>query len=225
MLFMRNGIEFVEILDEYLKTKNISRRQFCSLVDIPTSTIATWKSKNAVPSVDLVVKIANFMNVSLDWLVYGELFEGANEQNTYENTFSRRSVIYRIEIALRNATNDFDYKFETQHEKYLKDIIDYESLINWKNYKIVLPISILQKIAEKLKVSLQWLLTGKNSSDSTDNESSNWLLGLAKKHENVLKGFDCLDEEEQKFVDDYIASKLELRQLRKEVEINKQKHK
>lgn len=165
------------------------------------------------------------MKVSLDWLVYGELFEGANEQNTYENTFSRRSIIYRIEIALRNATNDFDYNFESQHEKYLKDIINYEDLTNWENYKIELPESILQKIAEKLKVSLQWLLTGKDNASGTELEHYHWLLGLAKEHENHLKGFDCLDEEDQKFVDDYIASKLELRQLRKEAEINKQKHK
>ena len=70
---MRTSAEIVDIIDEYLKEKKISRRQFCTLIDIPNSTIATWKSKKVMPSVELVAKVAKFMNVSLDWLVYGEI--------------------------------------------------------------------------------------------------------------------------------------------------------
>ena len=69
---VRSGAEFVEIIDDFLKKKEISRRQFCSLIDIPNSTIASWKSKNVMPSVELVAKVAQFMKVSLDWLVYKE---------------------------------------------------------------------------------------------------------------------------------------------------------
>lgn len=69
---MRTSAEFVEILENYLKGKKISRRQFCALVDIPNSTISSWKAKNVLPSIELVAKVAKFMNVSLDWLVYGE---------------------------------------------------------------------------------------------------------------------------------------------------------
>lgn len=69
---MRTCGQLVEILEAYLEEKKISRRQFCALVDIPTSTIASWKAKNVLPSIELVAKLARFMNVSLDWLVYGE---------------------------------------------------------------------------------------------------------------------------------------------------------
>ena len=72
---MRTGAEFVEILDNYLKEKKITRKQFCTLVDIPPSTVATWKSKNSLPPIDLLSKIASFMHVSLSWLVNNELFE------------------------------------------------------------------------------------------------------------------------------------------------------
>ena len=61
--------ELVEILENYLKEKKISRRQFCALVDIPNSTISSWKAKKVLPSIELVAKVAKFMNVSLDWLV------------------------------------------------------------------------------------------------------------------------------------------------------------
>ena len=67
---IRTSSELVDILDNYLKEKKISRRQFCALVDIPNSTISSWKSKNVLPSIELVAKVAKFMNVSLDSLVY-----------------------------------------------------------------------------------------------------------------------------------------------------------
>ena len=72
---MRTSSELVEILDNYLKEKNLSRRQFCALVDIPNTTISSWKTKNVLPSIEFVAKIAKFMNVSLDWLVNGDLVE------------------------------------------------------------------------------------------------------------------------------------------------------
>jgi transcriptional regulator with XRE-family HTH domain len=219
---MKNGVELVEILDNYLKSKNISRRQFSTLVDIPNSTIATWKSKNILPSVDLLAKIAKFMNVSLDWLVYGELFENANEQNTYENPCSRKNILYRIEIVLRQTTNDYDYDFKSQHEKYLSDIIDFETLINWGEYKTDIPESTLQKISAKLKVPLQWLLTKDEYHHEDDINAYGWVFGLAKAYPGLLKGYDCLEEEDQKFIDNYIASKLELRQLKREKELKNQ---
>ena len=79
---MRNGIELVDILDKYLKEKGISRRQFCALTDIPNSTVATWKSKNRLPSVELAAKVAKFMNVSLDDLAFesNEYFEAKQKQ-------------------------------------------------------------------------------------------------------------------------------------------------
>ena len=101
---VRTSAEFVEILDEYLKEKKISRRQFSALVDIPNTTISSWKSKNLLPSIELVAKVAKFMNVSLDWLVNGEIAEDLD--NSLENVCSRRSILYRIEIVLRQNNED-----------------------------------------------------------------------------------------------------------------------
>ena len=80
---MRTSAELVEILDNYLKKKKISRRQFCALVDIPNSTISSWKSKNVLPSIEFVSKVAKFMNVSLDWLVYSSDIESELEKDDF----------------------------------------------------------------------------------------------------------------------------------------------
>jgi len=213
---MRTSLEIVEILEEYLKKKKISLRQFSTLVDIPHSTIISWKKKNTLPSIEFMSKIAAFMNVSLDWLVNGEL--AVEEDNTLENLCSRRSILYRIEIVLRQNNNDMDYDIESLHNKYLKDIVDYEVLINWVTGKANMPEDVLPKIADRLKVSLQWLLT-KEEYHQTDFDA--WIYGLAKAYSGILKGYDCLDEEDQKFVDHYIADRLELRKLKRQAELNK----
>ena len=94
--------------------------------------------------------------------------------------------------------------------------------MNWAEYKVDIPESKLQEIAAKLKVPLQWLITKDEYHHETDIKTYGWLLGLAKEHEDTLKGFAALDKEDQKFVDHYIASRLELRKLKREKESDKQ---
>ncbi len=214
---MRTSSEFVEILEKYLKEKKISRPQFCALVDIPNTTISSWKTKNTLPSIEFVAKIAKFMNVSLDWLVNGELYEETLKENSDSNIYSRQNILYRIEIILRQMHNDFDYDLESLHNKYLQDIVNYETLINWVNYKVCLPENTLPNIANALKVSLQWLLTQEGY---YPDDKDNYLYELSKKYPNLLRGYNILDEEDQKFIDHYITSKLELRELKRQKEQN-----
>lgn len=215
--FMRTTLQIVEILEEYLKEKKISLRQFSTLVDISHSTIITWKKKNILPSIEFISKIASFMNVSLDWLVNGEIAAGLD--NSDENPCSRRNILYRIEIVLRQKYADYDYDIESLHNKYLKDIVDYEVLKNWVEGRAYMPEDVLPKIAKKLDVSLQWLLT---KDEYHQQDFNAYIYGLANKYPDLLKGYNCLAEEDQKFIDQFIRSRLEVRRLRRQVESNKQ---
>lgn len=217
---MRTCVQLVEILEAYLEEKKISRRQFCALVDIPTSTIASWKAKNVLPSIELVAKLARFMNVSLDWLVYGENPETTLRENTDENPYSRKSILYRIETVLRQNNDDYDYDLKSLHEKYLSDIIDYEALMNWVNGKSYISEEVLPKIAKKLNVTLQWLLT-KDEYHQQDFDA--YLFGLAKAYSGLVKGYDCLDEQDKRFIDSYIQTKLDYRRLKSKEDTELQK--
>jgi len=213
-------VQLVEILEAYLEEKKISRRQFCALVDIPTSTIASWKAKNVLPSIELVAKLARFMNVSLDWLVYGENPETTLSENTAENPYSRKSILYRIETVLRQNNDDYDYDLKSLHEKYLSDIIDYEALMNWVNGKSYISEEVLPNIAKKLNVTLQWLLT-KDEYHQQDFDA--YLFGLAKAYSGLVKGYDCLDEQDKRFIDSYIQTKLDYRRLKSKEDTELQK--
>ena len=217
---MRTCGQLVEILEAYLEEKKISRRQFCALVDIPTSTIASWKAKNVLPSIELVAKLARFMNVSLDWLVYGENPETTLSENTAENPYSRKSILYRIETVLRQNNDDYDYDLTSLHEKYLSDIIDYEALMNWVNGKSYISEEVLPNIAKKLNVTLQWLLT-KDEYHQQDFDA--YLFGLAKAYSGLVKGYDCLDQQDKRFIDNYIQTKLDYRRLKSKEDTELQK--
>lgn len=210
---MRTCLEIVEIIENYLKEKKLSLRKFSALVGIPYTTILSWKKKNTLPSIEFISKIASFMNVSLEFLVNGALAVGEN--NTLENVYSRRSILYRIKIVLRQKNNEYDT--ESLYNKYLKDIVDYEVLINWVEGRANIAEDVLPKIAAQLDVSLQWLLT-KDEYHQEDFDAH--IYGLATKYPGLLKGYDYLNKEEQKFIDHYLTSYLEINQFKRQAELN-----
>ncbi|MCQ2241221.1 helix-turn-helix transcriptional regulator [Treponema sp.] len=211
---MRNGIELVEILDFLLEKKGISRRQFCSQIDIPPSTIAAWKHKNILPNTELICKVADFLNVSIDWLVNGE--DPKTEISIV--SISRHTIMDRIETILRQNTNSFDTPLAELYTEHLGKVADFDLINNWSLGRINVPESIITSIAKELKVTTDWLLTGK---EETDQVIDTYLYKLAKEHEGFLKGFDCLDEEKQKAVSKEIADSLELRRLQREAKLKK----
>ena len=111
---MRSAVEIVEILDTYLKENGLSRKQFCEHMGISDLTVSVWKFRNVLPSVEIAGKIAKFMNVSLDWLVFGEMLEEANNlifnTHLYELAKKYRKILLILdkvieeEIILRNNT-------------------------------------------------------------------------------------------------------------------------
>ena len=119
--------------------------------------------------------------------------------------------MYRIETVLRQNNDDYDYDLKSLHEKYLSDIIEYEVLINWVNGKSYISEDALPKIAKKLNVTLQWLLT-KDEYHQQDFDA--YLFGLAKAYSGLVKGYDCLDEQDKRFIDSYIQTKLDYRRLK-----------
>ena len=123
-----------------------------------------------------------------------------------------------IETILRQNTNSFDTPIAELYTEHLGKIDDFDLINNWSLGRINVPESIITFLAKELKVTTDWLLTGK---EETDQVIDTHLYKLAKEHEGVLKGFDCLDEEKQKAISKEIADSLELRRLQREAKLKK----
>ena len=104
---MKNGIQLVERIDFLLKLKKQTRKEFCKSINIPPSTIATWKSRNIYPTVDVLSVIAFNLGVSLDWLVKGEDDEVFIRKTN--NDFSELSMKYSQELLQMEKLSSEDF--------------------------------------------------------------------------------------------------------------------
>ena len=104
---MKNGIQLVERIDFLLKLKKQTRNEFCKSINIPPSTIATWKSRNIYPTVDVLSVIAFNLGVSLDWLVNGEDDEVFIRKTN--NDFSELSMKYLTELLQLEKLSSEDF--------------------------------------------------------------------------------------------------------------------
>lgn len=60
---------FVDRLNELLRETNTTRTALANAVGIPLTTMWSWSEKGAQPSIDKLVKIADFFAVSTDYLL------------------------------------------------------------------------------------------------------------------------------------------------------------
>lgn len=61
-----------EVFERLLQSYGISAYKFCKDTGISQSTISTWKKKNNLISGELAKKIADYFNVSIEYLMTGE---------------------------------------------------------------------------------------------------------------------------------------------------------
>ena len=64
-------MSFWENVDQELKFKGIERKELGNLADFPESYISKGITRNSSPSVDLALRIAQALGVSVEYLVTG----------------------------------------------------------------------------------------------------------------------------------------------------------
>ena len=71
-VFVKGGQKMYEVFEHLLQSYGISAYKFCKDTGISQSTISTWKKKNNLISGELAKKIADYFNVSIEYLMTGE---------------------------------------------------------------------------------------------------------------------------------------------------------
>ena len=67
---------FVDRIDSVLKKKNLKRNAMCDDLKLYGTAITDWKRRGTLPAGDICLKIAKYLNVSIEWLVTGIEPEG-----------------------------------------------------------------------------------------------------------------------------------------------------
>mgnify|MGYP001287319732 CR=1 FL=1 len=73
---------FVERLKKILKDNSLTASQFAKKINVQRSSVSHIIGMRNKPSLDFIVKISNnFEDISLDWLINGDLKENIKEAN------------------------------------------------------------------------------------------------------------------------------------------------
>ena len=59
-------------IEKMLNEQGIKRSTMLADLDIPSSTFSTWKKKGSDPDLKSVIKLANYLGVSMDYMLTGE---------------------------------------------------------------------------------------------------------------------------------------------------------
>ena len=65
-------MEIIERISDLLAERDKTAIELCKVLDIQTSTMSTWKTRKKDPPARYMPAIANFLCVSLDYLLTGK---------------------------------------------------------------------------------------------------------------------------------------------------------
>lgn len=63
---------FPEMLRKLLSDKNMSQRIFADELNTTQKSVADWVGDKSTPHIYTIMQIADYFNVTLDYLIYGE---------------------------------------------------------------------------------------------------------------------------------------------------------
>jgi transcriptional regulator with XRE-family HTH domain len=62
---------FMDRVEQILKQKKLTQKELAENLSLRRPTLSDWKKNGAVPAGDICYKIAEFLNVSPEWLITG----------------------------------------------------------------------------------------------------------------------------------------------------------
>ncbi|WP_287053499.1 helix-turn-helix domain-containing protein [Treponema sp.] len=145
---------------ECLNDLKIKDSDFSKSIGISNSAFAQWKKRGTIPAPLMLQRISNSLNVSVHWLLFGTLENNLDLKCLSDFDLTPESIVSRIENALELKTQNFSKKYDTAFFETISDIVSIQELCNWKKRRLSLDYIKLLKIARRLAVSYEWLLTG-----------------------------------------------------------------
>ncbi len=74
--------DFVNRIDLKLQEKNLKRAALCEDLGLSSTSITDWARRGTVPAGDVCIRIADYLGVSVEWLVTGKDAVLSSEEKT-----------------------------------------------------------------------------------------------------------------------------------------------
>lgn len=166
-----------------LAENNVTPYRVSKDTGIATATLSDWKNGRSTPKNDKLQKIADYFNVSLDWLTGNS--DCRNVQDLIKSESNDNGYLAFSKLLNERGVTAYKVSKETG--------VTQSTLSDWKRGRSTPKTDNMKKIADYFGVSIDYLMTGKESNDentSTEkdyakNETERKLLVLCRKANDV----------------------------------------
>ena len=141
---MNYTIHFVEILKDYLERNSLTITEFAANVGMTEAGLSKWMTGKSYPSLIYLIKVADFFDCSLDYLV------GRSEIADYVSATQKQNFCNRLDYLL--TTNNKTFYQLAKACKFGCPIY-----AKWKKGKKPKPENLIS-IADYFNVSLDYLV-------------------------------------------------------------------
>ena len=73
---------FMDRVESILKEKRLTQKELAEDLGLRRPTLSDWKKNGAVPAGDICIRIADYLGVSVEWLVTGKEAALSSEERT-----------------------------------------------------------------------------------------------------------------------------------------------
>ena len=105
-----NGMLIVDRIDNLLKERGENRVVLAEKLSIKPQNISAWSTRGTVPAGDICIRIAEYLGVSVEWLVTGK----ENGLTSEERTLLRQWKILTPEQ--KDTVSTLLQKWESEHQ-------------------------------------------------------------------------------------------------------------
>jgi transcriptional regulator with XRE-family HTH domain len=112
-----------QILRELRKSRHMTQEDVSKLIHTDRSNVANYEKGRRFPPIDTVIVIAQFFNVSLDYLILGKKSKSNNfftdkEDETYKTLMAENTLLMDTELKLQEIVNNKEHEIESL-KKYI----------------------------------------------------------------------------------------------------------
>ena len=79
---MTENLCFMDRVESILKEKMLTQKELAEDLGLRRPTLSDWKKNGAVPAGDICIRIADYLGVSVEWLVTGKEAALSSEERT-----------------------------------------------------------------------------------------------------------------------------------------------
>lgn len=135
---------FSDSIKEHLEIYSITKKEFAKRANVSERNVCLWVNKTNYPNLDSLIKVANYLNYSLDYLL------GRNDQEKYYPSAQPTNFLLRLQGLIEK---------EGVHPNRIARICNFRNsnFSKWKKGTQPKP-EILSALADYFNVSVDYLV-------------------------------------------------------------------